>query len=342
MKNWWLYAFICSHSAAAWAGNGIAVLDIRGNNLDENLLPTLTELMTAEIDNLGIYKVIAGRDVEAMLGFESKRIVMGCDDASCLAEIGGALGVDRIVNTQIGRVGAVYVVNIKVINIKRVDTEGRVYETVKGGDEALISTITRSVDRLLGHKSKTAKRVSAEANPATKGPDAEEPVAAASPSEVDSADDDPEYAEGEPAAGPTPGDETSSGSSSTNIAAVSPGPAAKSEVKKSGGGVPVLPIIVGVVGLGGIGTGVAFGVMAKDAESCAQSVGSCVGSQIAAGTAQSQSLIANVMFVAGGAAVAGAVLLFLLSGGDEEDAATASLTPVIAPNAFGLAYGRSF
>src|SRR2546421_6199645 len=109
--------FLCAASAFA-ERSGVAVLDIQGTGIDPELLPTLTEILTVEINELGKYKVVAGRDIQAMLGFERQKDMMGCSDAACLAEIGGALGVDRIVAAHIGKVGTTFVVNIKLINIR--------------------------------------------------------------------------------------------------------------------------------------------------------------------------------------------------------------------------------
>lgn len=137
-------------ASADAAAKSVAVLDIVGSGVAPELLPTLTEILITEIAHAGQYKVIGGRDIQAMMGFEKQKDVLGCTDASCLAEIGGALGVERIVASQIGRVGSTYVVNIKLINIRTAATEGRVYETVKGEDDVLIETVRRSVQKLFG------------------------------------------------------------------------------------------------------------------------------------------------------------------------------------------------
>ena len=143
--------------ARAGSENAIAVLDIQGTGVSADLLPTLTEVLTVEIAELGLYRVIAGRDIQSMLGFERQKEVLGCTEAACLAEIGGALGVDRIVASHIGMVGSTYVLNIKLINIRAADTEGRVYETVRGEVDDIIDVMRRSVGKLLGTGSKAAR-----------------------------------------------------------------------------------------------------------------------------------------------------------------------------------------
>lgn len=156
-----VFSLLLSSSAWGARDNTIAVLDVQGTGISPELLPTLTEILTVEIAELGMYKVIAGRDIQSMLGFEKEKDVLGCTEASCLAEIGGALGVERIVAGHIGMIGSTYVVNIKLINIRGADTEGRAYETVRGEVDALINTIRTSVRKLLGAGSKAAQAMDA-------------------------------------------------------------------------------------------------------------------------------------------------------------------------------------
>lgn len=152
------------------AARTIAVLDIQGTGVDPALLPTLSEILTVEVDMLGMYRVIGGRDIQAMLGFEQQKEVLGCTDATCLAEIGGALGVERILASHIGKVGDTFVVNIKLINIRIATTEARVYETVNGKQDLLIATVRTSVQKLLGPGSKaaTSLRATPESGPKVK------------------------------------------------------------------------------------------------------------------------------------------------------------------------------
>ncbi len=44
-------------------------------------------------------------DLNAMLQAEAAKDLLDCDDVSCAAEIGGAVGADRILAGSIGRIG---------------------------------------------------------------------------------------------------------------------------------------------------------------------------------------------------------------------------------------------
>ncbi len=316
----WVLGLLVSVNAYA-DKSAIAVIDIQGTGVSPELLPTLTEVLTAEIDALGMYKVVAGRDVQAMLGFEKQKDMMGCTDAACLAEIGGALGVDRIVVSQIGMVGKTYVVNIKIINIRMADTEGRVYETVKDEVDALIETIRKSVQKLLGSGSKAALATGASVKPAPKAePKAEpkpEPKVEAKPAET--------VAQG-------PAESTPSVSASGS--------------KSSIGWLPIT-----LWSAGGVTAAIAvfFGVSAKkyqdeaNAKWPGDATGSTydVGAQNDAQMAENRAKAANITFLVSGLLVGGGVAAWLLGGSSNAPVATA-LAPVVTPDSVGFAFGGSF
>lgn len=292
-------------STARADSSSVAVLDIQGTGIEASFLPTLTEVLTVEIDNLGKYKVIAGRDVQAMIGFEKQKDVLGCTDASCLAEIGGALGVDRIVASHIGKVGSTYVVNIKLINIRKADTEGRVYETVQGEVDALLATIRKSVGKLFG-----TGAAAAVATPAAVAPSkpASSPKAEAQPAQ--------QVAVASPAA-PPPSVTAEAGSGSSRIGTGS--------------------IVLWSVGGGGVVLGGIFGIAAKGQQECANDPG-CVGGQVDAERAEANAKRANIFYGVGLlSAAAGTVLMFL--GNDEPATAWA---PLVSDESVGVAFSGRF
>ena len=139
-------------STAAWAAGGgkVAVLDIQTTGLDVAHVTLLTEVLTAEVDALKHFDaVVSGRDIATMMGFERQRELLGCTDEACLAELGGALGVDRIVASHVGKLGKSYIVQVKLINIVDQKTERRIYEQVDADDDVLIQTIRECVRKLV-------------------------------------------------------------------------------------------------------------------------------------------------------------------------------------------------
>jgi hypothetical protein len=318
-------AFLFS-SAAAADKSAVAVLDIQGTGVDDKLLPTLTEVLTVEVDNLGAYKVVGGRDVQAMLGFEKQKDMLGCTDAACLAEIGGALGVDRIVVSHIGMVGKTYVVNIKLINIRMADTEARVYETVNADRvDNLIDTVRRSVVKLLGPGSKAAIALGvspAATPPATTVPPKSTPT---EPPKVATAAPRPDV----PPPTTTPVKE----------------PAPQVTATAEGGGVGWLPITLWSVGGAALVGSLGLGILAKVREGDSKSMENpdagiySIGAQASGDQAKDAALWSNILLGASVLTAGTGVLVWLLSG---DDAPATALAPVLGPASAGVVLSGSF
>jgi hypothetical protein len=129
----------------------IAVLDVQVTNLDKELSRVLTDVLSSAVYALGTYEVVTPRDVEAMLDMESKKQLLTCNELSCMAEIGGALGTQYIIDSSIGKVGQTYVINIKLINTAHVTVEGRISESVRGELDDVLNTIKKAVAGMFAH-----------------------------------------------------------------------------------------------------------------------------------------------------------------------------------------------
>ncbi len=128
----------------------VAVLELKATGLDTNVAKNLTEILTAEAGKIPGYKVIGQSEIKDMVGFEIEKQQMGCDDASCYAQLGGALGVDLLVTGSVGTVGETFVVNARLIDITKAQTKNRVAESIAGRVELLPDHMRIVAWRLLG------------------------------------------------------------------------------------------------------------------------------------------------------------------------------------------------
>src|SRR5206468_4644469 len=84
-------------------------------------------------------------DIRNMLSFEKDKQGVGCEaDEKCLAEIGGALGVDYTVAGSLAKIGDTLVLSMQLSNSKTATVENRVSETVAGKTDVLIAAISRN------------------------------------------------------------------------------------------------------------------------------------------------------------------------------------------------------
>lgn len=120
-------------------------------DVDKATVTLFGEALAGELRRRPGVSVLADSDVAALLGAEKRRqVVAGCSDAGCLAELGGALGADRVVHGTVGRVGGSLLVNLASLDARRARGVASVSERLKGGgDEAFLDALPAMVDRLL-------------------------------------------------------------------------------------------------------------------------------------------------------------------------------------------------
>ncbi|MCK5691042.1 hypothetical protein KAI87_17295, partial [Myxococcota bacterium] len=145
-----LFVFLMASNVLA-AQIKMAVLPAQFDESAKGLVPKLFDdyLMSA-VQNHGNFEVIGQDDINTLLGFDEQKDLMGCDDTSCIADIGGALGVDRIVAFKIARLGEDWVVTSKLINIREAKVESRSSDFVSGNVKSLLKAVPSLVAKLLG------------------------------------------------------------------------------------------------------------------------------------------------------------------------------------------------
>ncbi len=101
-------------------GIKLALLDLEARSVDADLAGSVNELIGARIASLGSFDLITQQDVRHMVGFDRTRMALSCEDqASCLAEIGGALGVPYLLAGSLSALGEGTVLSLVLIDIDR-------------------------------------------------------------------------------------------------------------------------------------------------------------------------------------------------------------------------------
>jgi len=120
----------------AGEGTKLAVTEIQARRgVDPVLAKVIEEFLVAQVARIGSYQVIGQDDILRMLGHEQQKQMTGCDDDSCLAEIGGALGVDKLLGGSMDKVGDSLLITLKLINIRTAQVERREAGRLQGATE---------------------------------------------------------------------------------------------------------------------------------------------------------------------------------------------------------------
>jgi hypothetical protein len=128
----------------------IAVVEPAGSEaIGADTRRAVGSLIAGRLSESGAFSVITQDDVEQMVSFDRLKSSLSCDDdASCLAEIGGALGVQWLIASTVAKVGPTLVLSMTLVDAESVKVESR--ETLTGDDvAAIIGQLPTTVDRLV-------------------------------------------------------------------------------------------------------------------------------------------------------------------------------------------------
>lgn len=146
---WWLIPLVMAsvsptppsadRSAAPSAAScRAAVLDLKpGEGVTLERARALTEVVTSEVGATLSCAVISRAEIEALMDFEVSRQQGGCDTDSCLAELGEALGVSRLVLGTIQQVDGQTLVSLRLVDMQSTQVLRRVTDATAKSDAVI-------------------------------------------------------------------------------------------------------------------------------------------------------------------------------------------------------------
>ena len=142
----------CGLEAAGSEKETLAVLGLRAlNELSADRVATLDEILLTAFQEAGRHEVLGSSDIASIMSLEEQRVqVTGCADDSCLADIGGALGVSWLAAATIGTIGDQFVLSLKLLAVDDASVAGRVTRNFPRDEDRLIGEIRGAVRELLG------------------------------------------------------------------------------------------------------------------------------------------------------------------------------------------------
>jgi len=103
--------------------NLIAIMDLEADNVSIGEAKTLTSKLRFELVNCGRFNVLERGQMEEILkeqGFQQT----GCISTECAVQAGQLLGVKKMIAGSIGRVGSIYLITVRKIDV----TTGRIVQ----------------------------------------------------------------------------------------------------------------------------------------------------------------------------------------------------------------------
>jgi hypothetical protein len=141
--------------------------------VDPELARVITDALVAEVRRRVAPAVVIGsEDVRNLVGFQTQKRRLGCQDLTCLAEIGGAMGADRLVVGTLAKLGSTYQLDLQLIDDRKAQVVAEATERVRGKEQdALFDVVVRLTAQLFPPRPPLAAAAT-DASPAPPAPQA--------------------------------------------------------------------------------------------------------------------------------------------------------------------------
>jgi hypothetical protein len=124
---------------------------VAGEGISDASFRAISDTLAGELRQQSAGQLITSDEIKSLLSVEEQKQMVGCSSESCFAEIGGALGAERIVSGSIGKVGKSWMLVIKAIHSKHVGEVKQVTRRIKDGSiDDVLDVIAPAVRELLG------------------------------------------------------------------------------------------------------------------------------------------------------------------------------------------------
>ena len=121
----------------------MAVLDLEAaEGLSKSLAATWTDVVVQEMQAHSGCSVLSRADIRAVISLEAEKSLLGCDQESCLSELGGALGVSHLVTGRISRIQGSVLLSLRKTNLKTMVVEARATDSFAGEDDEVFGFVS--------------------------------------------------------------------------------------------------------------------------------------------------------------------------------------------------------
>ncbi len=120
----------------------IAVLNfVNSGGVGKDEISILTDRFNNYLVNTNVYKVLEREKMDAILKEQDFTMTDNCNSAECAVQIGQLLGMDLMIAGKIGKFGAVYTLDIRIIDVSTGEILRTKSENYKGEKEGLLDMV---------------------------------------------------------------------------------------------------------------------------------------------------------------------------------------------------------
>lgn len=134
-----LAAFSTSDGQQQIEPQPVGILDFESNNVDPGEARAITDRFRLYLGNQAIFQVIERRRMQDILNEVGFQITGACDTEECIVQVGKILGARKMIAGSVSRVGTLYSLQVRIIDIETSMVEHQAVADVSGIEDVLTS-----------------------------------------------------------------------------------------------------------------------------------------------------------------------------------------------------------
>jgi len=128
-----------------------------GSGVSANDVDLITDRLNAELFNTNTATIIERNQMDEILKEQGFQKSGACTDEGCLVEMGQLLGVEQIISGSLGKLGKIWIINLRVIDVQTGKIAVVVSREYAGGIEDLVGNLNDIALVLVGLKKERLK-----------------------------------------------------------------------------------------------------------------------------------------------------------------------------------------
>jgi len=123
----------------------IGVLDLDANGVEEPEARAISERLRIWLGRTGVFEVIERNQMESIMNEIGFQVSGACDTDECVVQIGQVLGASKMVAGSVSKVGTLYSLQVRIIDIASSRIDHQEFMDVPGGIEEVLTSAAETV-----------------------------------------------------------------------------------------------------------------------------------------------------------------------------------------------------
>lgn len=149
LKFLWLATLLCAVAGSFAADKKplVAISPLEAKKVDAEEVDLITEALAGELQNSGAFRVMERGQMDRILKEQGFQASGACEGNECAVEVGKMLGIDRIVVGSVGKIGSLFIINTRLVDIATGEILASVRRTKDGELKDVLTDLVPQVAR---------------------------------------------------------------------------------------------------------------------------------------------------------------------------------------------------